>query len=391
MNLPKSLNKTFWSSPNDSSEEKDLLNIPRFKKLLKDFVRLPKTTRSKTFFEISGNPHYEIYCSNFLKFWFSTDADHGFGDTILFSLLSLIEPNIRRNSLKNVEVFREEPTEKDGQLDLVIRSEDLVVGIENKIFAHVQNDLEDYSRHLEKSGKKCLKILLCLNKLRPDEKKRAEDFGFKIVTYDQFFKQVLNAIGSKMATANMHYVGLLLDFIATMENLKRGTYMNAELLEFFKNYEEEIRQLCCEAVPKLTSDLKAKGEPVKDFIKENKLPSGISDLTWHEAYDAACRNVFSYTICCKADLGNSRYLGLEAVIQLTGWKIIAWPVDDQSAEPTKQFVDKSGIRFKATKDFWTHAEFPYEENIESVAKKFQELIENVSSRLPNKKGSMKRC
>ncbi len=389
MNLPKSLRNIYWSSPNGSFEVTE-----RFKSLLKRFVQLPKTTRPKTFFEISGNPHYEIYCSNFLKFWFSQGADHGFGDNILFSLLSLVEPNLERESLKNAEVFREDLTKNDGQLDLVIRSEDLVVGIENKIYASLQNNLEDYSQHLAKSGKRCLKIILCLNELRLEEKEKAKKSGFKIVTYDQFFKHLLNSIGVKMTTANMHYVGLLLDFVATMENLKRGTHMNVELLAFFKEYEEEIRQLCFDAVPELTSDLKAKGEPVRDLMKERKLPNGISQLKGEECSDALGRKVFSYAVWCKADLGGSHSMGLEATVQLNGWKIVAW-ADEESRIRVDEFIRKIGIPYKKERqenrdEIWIFKKFPYEANHEVVAKEFQELVEKVSSRLPKKKGNLKR-
>ena len=110
--------------------------ISNYGKVLDDFKRLHIQTVAiePTFLDISGFPHYENVCSNILQFFFQTNEAHGMGDLFIQSLLKTAGENISNTIIVN-EVFREQPTPSGKRLDIVITTDDYVVGIENKIYA----------------------------------------------------------------------------------------------------------------------------------------------------------------------------------------------------------------------------------------------------------------
>ena len=80
-----------------------------YSELLQEFNSLPKLNKSKSnksqsIFNIAGYPHYENVASNILAFYFNPDNEHGLGNLLLHSLLSLINPEITYISC--LEFFR---------------------------------------------------------------------------------------------------------------------------------------------------------------------------------------------------------------------------------------------------------------------------------------------
>src|SRR6266498_4604070 len=111
------------------------------------------------------------------------------GGLVLNSLLEAAAFTEKLSSVgpHSVEIKREERTDSNKSIDLVIVGETFVVGIENKIYAEAYNPFEDYSRRLEDIAKekgiplqKVFKILLSM---RPER----EIGGFIPLTYDKFF------------------------------------------------------------------------------------------------------------------------------------------------------------------------------------------------------------
>src|ERR1035441_1950722 len=117
--------------------------IEDYLKLLLAFRALPETKRSQTFMDISGYPHYENVCSNILKFYFDPAAEHGLGDLLLTSFLRMAGVT-ELPALSNASVKTRRGTDGGNSIDLVIEGEAFTIGIENKIFHWLANDLEDY-------------------------------------------------------------------------------------------------------------------------------------------------------------------------------------------------------------------------------------------------------
>ena len=217
-----------------------IAKIYQFKALLAAFKELPPTLqRDPTTLELSGYPHLENVYSNILAFFLDPGCEHGFGSLFLESLLSVAGYDARQDG-EGVEVKTEESTMSRKRIDLVIYTGTLIVGIENKIYHPLHNDLEDYGRHLaeQANGRRVCKILLRLN-LPPEDDQKL--FGFKPITYREYFDEILRRIGHTLIASKDRYLIFLLEVIETVNHLTEGSVMKPEMLDFFKNNEEDVR------------------------------------------------------------------------------------------------------------------------------------------------------
>ena len=111
------------------------LSIEQIADLFAGLNNLPKAVnREPTFMEIAGYPHFENVCSNILAFYLQPMNEHGFGTLFLDVLSTLINEGIAIDG-QGVDVRREEITGNRKRLDLVIESDNYIIGIENKIYA----------------------------------------------------------------------------------------------------------------------------------------------------------------------------------------------------------------------------------------------------------------
>lgn len=169
--------------------------------------------KEPTFFEITKFPHAEIVYSNILAFYFNIKKEHNFGDLILRALLN--SANIEIEEIKYVNVYPEYYTNKGNRIDLVLCSENFVIGIENKINASIYNDLTDYAETLEAINKNCYKIILSLK----EESAIANENGYINVTYDNFISNIKKLTDDVWDSNNKWHI-LLREFMMTIENLK---------------------------------------------------------------------------------------------------------------------------------------------------------------------------
>lgn len=121
---------------------------------LDDFLRLlPEVSKvRRNFMEIAGFPKWETVNSNLLAFYLDKTAEHGFGDLFFKSLLKLINQEDNELYKSDYYVEREVYTTHGKYIDLVIKSVEVDKGgkhqwaivLENKIYADLYNDLEEY-------------------------------------------------------------------------------------------------------------------------------------------------------------------------------------------------------------------------------------------------------
>ena len=162
--------------------------------------------------EIAGYPHFENVCSNILAFYLQPSNEHGFGTLFLDVLAILINAEIEIDG-QSIDVRREELTRIRNRIDLVIESDNYIIGIEKKIYASTNNPFWDYSAHLESlsNGRQVYKVLLPLRCVQP----LPEFDGFKPICYEDFFQKVVANIGLYFFTAHEPHM--------TLEMLKRLT------------------------------------------------------------------------------------------------------------------------------------------------------------------------
>jgi PD-(D/E)XK nuclease superfamily len=290
------------------------LSIEQIADLFVGLEKLPKAVkREQTFMEIAGYPHFENVCSNILAFYLQPNNGHGFGTLFLDVLATLInEEGI--NDGQGVDVRREEITENGKRIDLVIESDSHIFGIENKIFAGLYNDFDDYSKHLESlsNGHQVYKILLSLRSVQPSPQLH----GFHPISYEIFFQKVLANIGLCFLTAHEPHTTFLRDFMQILQNLQEVTTMDRQRLEYFQNNQQQISTLLNE-VDGLRKDMRKKVSQLKEAVAfENIYP--IQSGLWRSSKDLI--DVIWYTV----KIDDALWIQFDVYLTPTGWKMHFW-------------------------------------------------------------------
>lgn len=181
---------------------------------LKKLKNQPKIVdEDPTYFEITGYPYLENVASNILGFFLDPNEAHGFGTLFLESFLSVIKENSSVEDFLEVEVERESYTDKNCRIDIVVKTNNLSLAIENKIYAKLNNDLSHYFDHLRKmsQGRRVFGFLLTLKPMTVPSSAK----GFVNVTYENLFTELLNNSGKELLNINNRYFSLFIEFIKT--------------------------------------------------------------------------------------------------------------------------------------------------------------------------------
>lgn len=287
---------------NTSNEESPLEAFKKqysYLQILIDFKKIPLHKRTRTFMEICGYPHYENVCSNILKFYLDPSMEHGLKGLVLNALIecavnaSPLDDDAKKKKIeilldydpKKVEIFREHETNNNNRLDILFKTDKFVMGIENKIFHHLRNDLADYHQTVNgycHNSKESICIVLSLSKLSGEDSDKMKDNKFQNVTYEQLFRNIKQEIGNYLIASNVKFVNHLTDFIITMENLISETMENLMLRPFFDNNFDTIEELIVEfnkfkesfiqKASKLDTEMRRKNYPIP-----NQKPNGVID------------------------------------------------------------------------------------------------------------------
>ena len=193
--------------------------------------------RDKTFLEVTGCSTKETVISNILAFFFDPNEAHGFDNLFISSFLNVIGQEEKNFILENVAT--EESTEKNNRIDLVLELNNLVIGIENKIYAGINNPMADYKKHLEGKGKNNILVLLSLYEIKK------YDGVDCCVTYKELFTEVKKNLGNYITGANSEYCIFLKHFINNMENLMTiEKKFDEKTIEVLARNEYQINSAC---------------------------------------------------------------------------------------------------------------------------------------------------
>ncbi|MDT0628057.1 PD-(D/E)XK nuclease family protein [Alteromonas sp. W364] len=209
-------------------------------KLLSKFEGLPTVTNSRTFMQLSGYPHYENVCSNILGFFFDPTNEHGLKDLFYQALLKCVPSQIKEAREAHQVSVEREVNCRGKRLDLVLTSEEYVIGIENKIWHELDNDLEIYRKEVDRQATKAnlepIYVVLGIHKEEPEA-------GFASITYNLFFDKLKTLLGHYAVNANSKYLIYLNDFMQTIEDLQGGNLENKPQAQFFKEHFHAIEKL----------------------------------------------------------------------------------------------------------------------------------------------------
>jgi len=298
----------------------------------------PSQKREPTFMEIAGYPHFENVCSNILQFYLQPSNEHGFGTLLLDSLFTLINENVVIDG-QNIDVRREESTANGNRIDLVIESDDFVLGIENKIFAYDCNPFDDYTEHLDQFSRQVYKVILSLRPI----KEAPRLCGFNPITYDLLFQKVIENIGSYFLTSREPHITFLRDFIKTLKNLQEDTSVDQQRFTYFRDNQQDIETLLIE-LGLLRKDLRGRVNLLSSIISDDvdQLPYPITSGSWRAPRDF--QDVIWYTI----KFSDVFWLQLDVFVTPSGWWMQFWNPLSGDLNEVKKWIEDRGIRTEPT-------------------------------------------
>ncbi len=304
------------------------MDFDKLKILLDDFqkVNIKSTSIEPTFMDISGFPHYENVCSNILKFFFLSEEAHGLKDLFLRALLKTVGEDVNHYITVD-DVIREQTTNKGNRIDIVILTDEYVIGIENKIFASVYNDLHDYSSYLDGigKGKKIYKVLLSIYSTK------SNGSDFVNIRYSELFNAINGLIGNYWNGASQKYLTYLSDFMQTIMRIEGDLKMDNDLAKFLNDNLEETQKLL-KAINEMKKNLRQRVQDLSIkinydenkckqwFWRDNNLLTDdlVHDINVDDAVVAIDTNDYpiGWTICIwLRKPGNSRLKNREELIE----------------------------------------------------------------------------
>lgn len=306
--------------------------------------------KEKTLIDVMGLSEDENTCSRLLTFYFRPKEEHGLNELVLRSLVNiLIEKNqLKKDSFKydNVEVVREQTTLDDNRMDIIIKSNDIIIGIENKINADVKNDLDDYGKTLNQLAPIVVKVLLSKN----IKKTNYEKTDFINILYSELAVELEKEM-KKIDDKTSRWYLLLEEFVVTY--LKGNNIYHYYSKEYPDKDLEEIDNDIENKVKKFTNIVNS-----KIFSKKAK-----------------------YNHCVKLDLTSNiisikHGINLDARLTPYHWSIAVYIYTNKRTISLLDYLANNNYKIISENDqHFILKNFDYDENIENVVDYYVDLAE----------------
>lgn len=312
--------------------------------------------KEKTFMEISGYPYYENVCSNILAFYLNPKEEHKLGSVLINSLIKVVKNKGQKIykdiDLSHLNIYREYTTLKGNRIDIVIQNEEIVIGIENKIYASVYNDLEDYAKTLNKLNNNSIKLLLSVHQ----ELRNTTHNDFINITYSEFFKQLKQDLKSYKQIENKWYI-YLIDFINNIEGFEVEKGMELEITNWINEHKEDIKEF--KKLLNIAQDnIKKKLEEYSRTFEE-KLP-GKYNIKYYNNEDEV-----STTAYIVFDAGYN----LDIKLNTENWKIGIFVWKKASQIKIKEILNTNNIEYREEDGHLWLFNFNYDIPVEDITNK----------------------
>ena len=232
------------------------MNINSYKEILYQFSLFPQRDSRPTFMEICKHPEsrFEEICSRILSFYLNPLAEHGLSNLWLTALWKVTKQDGELPFYNQIECVTEEFADTK-KINIVVKSDDFVIAIENKITADLYNPLDIYAKHIHNNyvGKKHVLLVLSVSLIIDGEsRKLITKNGFTAVLYKKLFAQVYKELGNYVMGCDQKYLTYMLDFMKTIENMNSDNqkrendffYQNKEsidaLINRYNNYKNNV-------------------------------------------------------------------------------------------------------------------------------------------------------
>lgn len=334
--------------------------------------------------------------SDLLKFFLDPNGRHGMGDLVLRSLFEAAGES-KRQPPGTLVFKREDTTDNLNRLDIVAVSDDLVVGIENKLFHHTRdNPWADYCKHLkrqaaENNGETGKSILAFLLSLKGGKRAPAfENVTFIPVDYRSFIARIKGNLGSKILNTEPRSLAYLLDFMATMENLGQELRIDEWLRDLLLKDNGRCEPIALDlyrSITKLHERLKQQTRDVRKSVHPPKL-FGVGFL-WGSRDERSEKIFESITYELKT---HEHHFAVQAWIGLDGWHVEAFPKSkEQGFDDFVSWLRMVGLSKHLSKDatFITPPGLDLNTDSETVASEVEKILNAVADTVKKapKKGS----
>lgn len=349
------------------------------RELLDAFSKVPgQIKRPPTFMDIANYPRRENVCSDILRFFLDPKEPHGLGTLILDALTSAAGIGGPDESIgRNVVVRREVPTNEGRErkrIDLLIETDTHVLLVENKIDARSENPFAEYADYLDRMAEGRIQHRILLTLSRNDA---GYEYGFRNLTYDKFIDQMRSRLGHHVADADHRYLTLLLDFLNTLEDLKRGTRMNKEFVQLLAERQEQVQPFLT-GIESLKAEMREKLQVLKGLIQLDKHPK-VQQLKPQQdptfPYDYLPHNI---------RVSKDLMVRVGTTISPMGWEIWIHPLEGSYSD-LKSLLQRLEIQFEEYeeeeegvlhRDSYKHK---YDDDLEGISSLLQELIDKIAT------------
>jgi hypothetical protein len=189
------------------------MEIQRLQDLLAKAKRLRRAPVEKNIFSLGSRRYYENPTSDLLKFFLDPQEEHDLKHLFLSSLVELV---IGTPALLELETSpeREYLTKNGARIDIILRTSDWVIVVENKIRHDPLNPFEEYRDTVKEQfpNKKPYFVILAPTKIDIDDK------NWKPITYDNLIANVRSKLGVHFVESGVSKWGILLrEFLLNLE------------------------------------------------------------------------------------------------------------------------------------------------------------------------------
>ena len=312
--------------------------------------------KEKTIMDIMGNTKDEKVCTNMLAFYFNPNEEHELNNLVLKALIDVL---ITKNQLKtfedkNIAITTELKTLNGNRIDIVIKNDDCVIGIENKIDASLYNDLNDYSKTLDLISDNAIKIVLSIHEVNTNYSKT----GFINITYTEFLDSLEELLKSFEYKDKKWYL-YLEDFIINL----RGNHIEYNLKKSLSNENLKLNH----TVEYYNDEIQSKVYELIRLVKNKKID--------RKAVNAVSEKNFDLTAYILLNGYN-----IDARLTANGWEIGVFVYKNSKVLEIKDFLNINNIQIKheSNQHLWIQ-HFDYNEEVEKVANYYLEIYNLVKN------------
>ncbi|MBW6482749.1 MAG: PD-(D/E)XK nuclease family protein [Vicingaceae bacterium] len=192
------------------------------------------------FLEIIGLSHYENINSRIYAYFLNQQKEPEIAEKFLAALFELIQQK-KADKIISIDdyVVSTEYTTNKGRIDILIedKNNESAIIIENKIYHHLDNPLEEYFDFIKGKSENKVGILLTLHQLTPQEINKL-DKNYVAITHKEWIDKI-KELGLPANLPLKKYI-YLNDFFQTITNLST---METNINELAKYYFEHSKKI----------------------------------------------------------------------------------------------------------------------------------------------------